>query len=108
MCEGSGLQAELDVANVPLLGGERLRHYHGLGCVPGGSQRNWASYGHHVAKVEGFERDVLCDPQTSGGLLLSVSPDYVDAVEAILKKAGLPAHAIGSLSVHQGGLYVSL
>ena len=108
MCEGSGLQAELDVAHVPLLGGERLRHYHGLGCVPGGSKRNWASYGHHVAEVEGFERDVLCDPQTSGGLLLSVSPDYVDAVEAILKKAGLPAHAIGSLSEHEGGRYVSL
>ena len=108
MCEGSGLQAELDVANVPLLSGERLRHYHGLGCVPGGSKRNWASYGHHVAEVEGFERDVLCDPQTSGGLLLSVSPDYVDAVEAILKQAGLPAHAIGSLSVHEGGRYISL
>ncbi|MBG27377.1 MAG: selenide, water dikinase SelD [Crocinitomicaceae bacterium] len=108
MCEGSGLQAELDVAHVPLLSVERLRHYHGLGCVPGGSKRNWASYGHHVAEVEGFERDVLCDPQTSGGLLVAVSPDYLDAVEAILKKAGLPAQVIGSLSVHQGGRYISL
>jgi selenide,water dikinase len=108
MCEGSGLQAELDVANVPLLSGERLRYYHSLGCVPGGSKRNWASYGHHVADVDGFERDVLCDPQTSGGLLLSVCPDYVDAVDAMLTKAGLPAQAIGSLSAHQGGRYISL
>lgn len=107
MCEGSGLQAELDVAHVPLLSVERLRHYHGLGCVPGGSKRNWASYGHHVAEVEGFERDVLCDPQTSGGLLVAVSPDYLDAVEAILKKSGLPAQVIGSLSAHQGGRYIS-
>jgi selenide,water dikinase len=58
--------------------------------------------------VEGFERDVLCDPQTSGGLLLSVSLDYVDAVEVILKKAGLPAHPIGSLSSQEGGRYISL
>ena len=108
MCEGSGLQAELDLANVPLLSSERLRHYHGLGCVPGGSERNWASYGHHVAEVEGFERDLLCDPQTSGGLLVAVSPDYLDAVEAIFKKAGLSAQAIGSLSKHQGGRYISL
>ena len=63
---------------------------------------------HHVAEVEGFERDVLCDPQTSGGLLVAVSPDYVDAVEAILSQAGLPAQAIGSLSAHQGGNYISL
>ena len=108
LCEGSGLQAELDVAHVPLLSGERLRHYHGLGCVPGGSKRNWASYGHHVAEVDGFERDVLCDPQTSGGLLLSVCPDYAAAVEAILTEAGLPARAIGSLSPHEGGRYISL
>ena len=108
LCEGSGLQAELDAASVPLLSGERLRHYHERGCVPGGSKRNWASYGHHVANVEGFERDVLCDPQTSGGLLLSVCPDYTAAVEAILMEAGLPAHAIGSLSAHEGGRYISL
>ena len=108
LCEGSGLQAELDTASVPLLSGERLRHYHERGCVPGGSKRNWASYGHHVANVEGFERDVLCDPQTSGGLLLSVCPDYTAAVEAILREAGLPAHAIGSLSAHEGGRYISL
>ncbi|MGB1123508.1 MAG: selenide, water dikinase SelD, partial [Flavobacteriales bacterium] len=42
LCEGSGLQAELDAASVPLLSGERLRHYHEQGCVPGGSKRNWA------------------------------------------------------------------
>lgn len=108
LCEGSGLQAELDAASVPLLSGERLRHYHERGCVPGGSKRNWASYGHNVSEVDGFDRDVLCDPQTSGGLLLSVCPDYAADVEAILMKAGLPAHAIGSLSPHEGGRYISL
>jgi selenide,water dikinase len=108
LCEGSGLQAELDVPSVPLLSGERLRYYHSLGCVPGGSKRNWASYGHHVANIGGFERDVLCDPQTSGGLLLSVCPGYAAEVETILKEAGLPVHPIGSLSAHDGGRYISL
>ncbi|MAI22487.1 MAG: selenide, water dikinase SelD [Crocinitomicaceae bacterium] len=108
LCEGSGLQAELDVTSVPLLSGERLRYYHELGCVPGGSRRNWASYGHHVTDVQGFERDVLCDPQTSGGLLLSVCPDHAASVEAILTESGLPARSIGGLSAYEGGRYVSL
>lgn len=102
MCEGSGLQAQLDASAVPLLSGDRLRHYHSLGCVPGGSKRNWASYGHHVSAVEGFDRDVLCDPQTSGGLLISVCPDYTGEVEAILRQAHLPYQSIGGLVSAQG------
>ena len=108
LCEGSGLQAQLDLSSVPLLCGERLRHYHDLGCVPGGSKRNWASYGHHISDIEGFDRDVLCDPQTSGGLLLSVSPRDSRTVEDALASSGLPAQSIGNLTVYEGEAYVSL
>lgn len=107
MCEGSGLRASLDASAVPLLSGDRLRHYHELGCVPGGSKRNWASYGHRVSDVEGFERDVLCDPQTSGGLLISVEPTAAAEVEGVLRDAGLPTQSIGSLHQQEGEVLVS-
>ncbi|MFX5603161.1 selenide, water dikinase SelD, partial [Acinetobacter baumannii] len=61
---------------VPLLPG--VREYVAAGCGPGGTQRNFASYGHRIACAEGeldaARRAVLCDPQTSGGLLVAVEP----------------------------------
>jgi selenide,water dikinase len=97
MCEGAQVSATLRFADIPLLEPERLRAYHESGCIPGGSRRNWSSYGHHVAPIEGFTRDILCDPQTSGGLLVSVSPDTAAEVSQMLKTHGLPHMPIGSV-----------
>ena len=97
MCEGAKLCAQVDTASVPLLSPERLRHYHSMECVPGGSRRNWASYGHHVDALEGFDRDLLCDPQTSGGLLLSVGDAGLEEVVAILEEEGLHSLSMGAM-----------
>ena len=102
VCEGAQLQAALQTDALAFIGGERLKQYHELGCVPGGSHRNWASYGRQIAPIEGFLRDVLCDPQTSGGLLVSVSPEAASAVESALRDAGLPHHAIGRMQPKPG------
>ncbi|MFZ8837163.1 MAG: selenide, water dikinase SelD [Flavobacteriales bacterium] len=102
ICEGSGLEAQLDLSKVPLLT-DRLKHYHSLGSVPGGAVRNWKSYGHQVTPLEeGFERDLLTDPQTSGGLLIAVGAEQAEEVESMLKHAGLPHHCIGELSPKVG------
>lgn len=98
VCEGAGVTAEVHFDAVPLLEPERLRAYHAAGCVPGGTKRNWASYGHRVAPVEGFARDILCDPQTSGGLLVAVAPEAAGKVEALLTAAGLPSAAVGMIT----------
>ena len=98
MCEGSGWKARVDASAVPTLAGTRLKEYHAAGCVPGGSKRNWASYGHRVDSIEGFERDLMCDPQTSGGLLISVSPESAQEVEQVLATAGLPSRCIGNMT----------
>ena len=98
VCEGAGVTAEIQFDAVPLLEPERLRAYHAEGCVPGGTKRNWASYGHRIAPVEGFARDILCDPQTSGGLLVAVAPEAALEVEAVLAAAGLPSAAVGSIT----------
>ncbi len=97
MCEGAGVSASVQLSAVPLLDAQRLRDYHAAGCVPGGARRNWSSYGHCIAPIEGFTRDILCDPQTSGGLLVSVSPDAADEVAALLQEAGLPHRPIGRI-----------
>ena len=97
MCDGAGLHALLDPDAVPLLAGDRLPKYHAAGCVPGGAKRNWASYGHRCQPVDGFHRDILCDPQTSGGLLVSVAPDHAPAVEALLTAYPAAARPIGRL-----------
>jgi selenide,water dikinase len=102
MCEGARLNASVDIQAVPMLSEERLRHYHEEGCVPGGSRRNWASYGKHVASIDGFERDLMCDPQTSGGLLVSVGEAGVEQVVNVLKKEGLPYDSIGRMGNGQG------
>jgi selenide,water dikinase len=102
MCEGARLNASVDIQAVPMLSEERLRYYHEEGCVPGGSRRNWASYGKHVASIDGFERDLMCDPQTSGGLLVSVGEAGVEQVVNVLKKEGLPYDSIGRMGNGQG------
>jgi len=98
MCEGSGWQAEIDASAIPQLAEARLRMYHEAGCVPGGSRRNWSSYGKRVEILDaGFERDLLCDPQTSGGLLVAVNSEASAQVEALLQRNGLPQQAIGQV-----------
>jgi len=67
ICEGSNLNAEVDFANIKTLDG--VYDYIAQGCIPGGTNRNFDSYGHKIAPITDLQKAVLCDPQTSGGLL---------------------------------------
>ena len=96
MCQGSSLQARLNWSAIPKLQG--VMDYVALGAVPGGSLRNFQSYGHHIAGLDDEKRTLLCDPQTSGGLLISVAPEQQHAVANLLNKYGWYASVIGSLS----------
>jgi len=106
MCEGSGVQAELDFAAIPIL--EPVPGYIAQGCVPGGTARNFASYGHKLAELTDYQKALLCDPQTSGGLLIAVAPEAVDALEAVLRQAGIVPHRIGELMQRSPGPWVQL
>ena len=101
MCEGSVASAVVDAQSVPTFDLEALKNYHEKGCVPGGARRNFASYGEKLDLPEGFERDLLCDPQTSGGLLVSVSPDSVEEVKTTLEARELPSNIIGEVVAKQ-------
>ncbi|MBM71694.1 MAG: selenide, water dikinase SelD [Crocinitomicaceae bacterium] len=97
MCEASATSAIIDFYSVPSFNTEALLDYHAKGCVPGGARRNFASYGANLNLPDGFKRDLLCDPQTSGGLLVSVAPSSVDEVSNALNEAGLPSNVIGEI-----------
>ncbi len=109
MCRGAEVNAAVDFAAVRQLA--NLDYYLDAGAIPGGTGRNWDSYGQHIGVVSEKVRDVLCDPQTSGGLLVAVAPDAVDEVKTALREAGLEAHLepVGELKKRDGaGAYVEV
>jgi selenide,water dikinase len=79
-----------------------------LGCVPGGTSRNFASYGHKLTVLDDYQRSIGCDPQTSGGLLVAVKPEAVAQLESILHAAGIQPYCIGRLLPRTDGPWVSL
>lgn len=83
MCEGSNLSAELDNTKVPLI--EGIEFYTNQFCFPDNTTRNLNSYKDKVIGMDGLEFMTLCDPQTSGGLLVAVAPDAVADFKALLK-----------------------
>ncbi len=98
LCEGSHLEADIHFDEVPLL--PNVSEYLELKCIPGGTIRNWDSYGHKIGNLTERQKHLLCDPQTSGGLLIAVQDNAVDEVLKIMDEYGLPGevkHPIGKL-----------
>ena len=92
MAEGSGLSATIDFKNIPAIIDE-LKTYVELGSVPGGTNRNWDSYGHKIGDLDTYQKAILADPQTSGGLLVAVDPQTAGAVIQVLRENGLEKFA---------------
>ena len=95
MADGSGVSARVEFARVPRLPG--VEHYLAEGCVPGGTGRNFDSYGQRIAPLDQDRIDLLCDPQTSGGLLVAVAPGTEDEFLAAAAESGLSLEPIGEL-----------
>jgi len=88
MCEGSHLQAVVEFSKVPVSG--ILDEYLERGSIPGGTHRNWASYGHKIGAITERQQQILADPQTSGGLLVAVDTPYAEEFEKVLEENGIP------------------
>jgi selenide,water dikinase len=109
MCEGSGLQATVEFDKVPKIG--VIDGYLDQGSIPGGTNRNWASYGHKVGPLTDRQKHILADPQTSGGLLVAVEQVHEEEFENILRKNGIPENNIivfGRLSEQDGSPLISV
>ena len=99
MADGANLTAQLDYAAVPRLPG--VDYYLAEGCVPGGTLRNFDSYGEKIAPISEDQRNLLCDPQTSGGLLIAVSAEGEAEFLAVAAELGLNLAPIGQLIERQ-------
>ena len=95
MVDGSNLSAEIEFSKVPVMDG--LDEYIAQNCIPGGTNRNWTSYGEGIVGVDEKRKAILADPQTSGGLLVAVERKH--SAEFVLRagKLGLNLQSFGSL-----------
>ena len=95
MCEGSNLSAEIEFDKIPKM--KNLSFYIEKKCIPGGTERNWKSF---ESKVQGVGEEfilTLCDPQTSGGLLVAVDAEYEKEFISLTKIFGFDLKSFGAL-----------
>jgi selenide, water dikinase len=88
MAEGSGLSAEIFFEKLPLITDD-LGYYIDQKSVPGGTYRNWDSYGEKITGADKYKQAILADPQTSGGLLVAVDALNTSVLEAVFTEFGL-------------------
>jgi len=109
ICRGAQLGAEVEFARLPLIE-EAVRHLR-AGIATGASTRNWDSYGAEVVLgpgIEAWQRLMITDPQTSGGLLVACAPDSADAVLAAFRADGFERAAVIGRFTVSGGAHLSV
>ncbi len=103
MMRASGTTGHLNRSAIPVLPGvERLLQD---GVAPGGTHRNIESCAESVSwhtKITETDKLLLCDPQTSGGLLISISADSVDRLLDDLHQRGIAASVVGEVTAFDG------
>ncbi|CAC9497351.1 Selenide,water dikinase (EC [uncultured Gammaproteobacteria bacterium] len=95
VCLGSKVSATINYNKVPIL--PNIQNYLANGCSPGGAQRNFDSYGHHLSAMNDEVQSIICDPQTSGGLLIMVSDSGESEFRQVMQKSGFDLEAIGEI-----------
>jgi selenide, water dikinase len=109
MARGSGLTLHIDFERIPFL--KEALTLAESGYATGASGRNWSSYGDGVVlaqHIRPWQRTLLTDPQTSGGLLVACAPDRADALCAEIRAACYPLAAIiGSVSAGDASVSVT-
>ncbi len=105
----SAVSAEIDYQKVPLY--PAVTEMMAMGMIPAGAYRNLEYIRPHVdwqgspeAKEDALI--IMADPQTSGGLLVALSPEKVDPYLALLNEKGTAGHPIGQISADQAGRIV--
>jgi len=93
MCESSGVDAEVHFSSLPLLNG--MIDYIRQKAVPGGTHRNFKSYGDKLSTMDEERRMIICDPQTSGGLLVAVNQSSAGIFQDFCRQSSIPIYKIG-------------
>jgi selenide,water dikinase len=109
MCEGSNLSAEIEFDKIPII--PSTKYYLEQKCFPGGTTRNWNSYGNKIAAITDEQKYLLADPQTSGGLLVAVEETHTDEFEIVWQQknlSALPPVSFGKLVMKNDAFTVRL
>lgn len=106
VCEGCGVSAEINYSAVPLI--ENLNYYTAKMIYPDNTMRNWQSYDKKVKGIGAESLLTLCDPQTSGGLLICVNADSQNEFETEMTSLGFQLQPIGKLKESQPDFVVSI
>lgn len=95
MCEGSNLSAQIRLEDIPKI--NNIDYYIEKKTFPGGTFRNYQSYGHKVSPMKEEVKCLLCDPQTSGGLLIAVAPEGRQEFKELIRKYHFDLEPFGIL-----------
>ncbi len=100
ICEGSGVNAVVEFEKVPVM--EQAHYYLRKGAIPGGTLRNFDSYGHKIEEISEIQKHILCDPQTSGGLLIAVRPEQEQQLLELAETEEFSLTSFGYLTEQSG------
>ncbi|MCO6481718.1 MAG: selenide, water dikinase SelD [Flavobacteriales bacterium] len=101
MCAGSNVAATIRLADIPLI--PEITAYLEETCYPDATLRNWKSCAPHFDGTANMKIIItLCDPQTSGGLLIACKPGLVDKIVSLSEHFGTQAKPIGELHAGRG------
>lgn len=110
LCNGSNVSAEIDASALPLMSPEVLELIE-AGCVPGGSQKNLDHATPHTNfsdQLSDAQKLIFADAQTSGGLLLSVPKNNINALMDTLEETSSPCAVIIGETFERGDHAVHL
>jgi selenide,water dikinase len=93
ICEASKISSEIYFDQVPLL--PNVEKYRLLDCIPGGTKKNYLSYGSKISEMTQAQREILCDAQTSGGLLIMVEEKALVSFHKLTQENSLQLEVIG-------------
>lgn len=97
VCIASEVSAIVDFEKVPLLNKKALDYYINNSCIPGGTKRNWESFSDDIDVISEYQKQILCDPQTSGGLLITVERSAKAKFEEITRNNNLELKSLGEI-----------
>lgn len=95
ICSASQLSAKIDMSKVPKI--TQAEKYRLQGAIPGGTFRNFESYGSGIEELTDVQLHYGCDPQTSGGLLVAVEPESTQEFERLAEQHGFDLKPFGEL-----------
>lgn len=107
VCKASSVGAYLDTKNIPMLLPSITAELMKKMVMPDSTMRNFKAFGALADKMDAATLQMLCDPQTNGGLLLAVDPKSESTVTELLKRHELHHRPIGQVTSDVGRIRLS-